>query len=188
MRSAGHLPEAPNHREITFDFGGPAPLRLMAVDCKLKGACRDVMTKPLHCRLYPFLPVFDPQGELIDLSPASVFDLTMLARKGTAVCSLWNTRRDHYLEAWRQDETLDLLRHPLLMFYFAVYRRFADDYMKNLCACAPLSGLDGANFWLKWELYYLGRKLFNQDAMRAMALETYQDFARVHGDFLGAEA
>lgn len=184
MAANGHIPADAIPREIVFDFGGPAPLRLMAVDCKLKGVCDGSRTRPLHCRLYPFLPVFGVDGELTDVTPASIFDLTRLTREGKTSCNLWNEKRDAYFTAWKQSDTLDVLRHPLLMFYFAVYKSFADDYVKNLQGNAMLATLQGADFWRRWELLYLGRRLFNPPVMKELALDLHETFSRAHGDFL----
>ncbi|MBI4805934.1 MAG: hypothetical protein HY795_11935 [Desulfovibrio sp.] len=184
MLANGHIPPDASPREIVFDFGGPGPIRLVAVDCKLKGVCGGERMRPLHCRIYPFLPIFNAQSELIDIYPASIFDLTCLAREGKAACTLWNERRDIYMEAWKSGDILKPLHHPLLMFYFAVYKCAADNYLENLKKNAMLASLDGAAFWQRWELLYLGKRLFDAPAIREMALGVYHDFSRVHGDFL----
>lgn len=185
MRDNGRQPpESANPREICFDFGGPRPLRLVAADCTLKGHCAESRLRPLHCRLYPFFPIFDVHGGLADIYPASIFDLTRLAREGRAGCDIWNDRRQAYLEAWRRDDTLDPLRHPRLMLYFAAYKVLADNYVQNLNNNTTLAKLSGADFWRRWELLYLGRRLFDIPALKKAMLAVYLEFAQAHGDVL----
>lgn len=179
---AGPLEEM-RRRTFTFDFGGPRPLKMVVVDCTLKGMCNDCMIKPMMCRIYPFVPIFDIEGELTDLYPSSVYDLTFLRRDESTPCTVWHRKRDQYLERYRASSDVDVLRNPKLMFYFAAYKCFADFYLDTLEANAALAPLKGSEFWARWELLYLGRKLFDTPAIKAGIHALYERYRERYGDF-----
>ncbi len=184
MVANGHNFPNGKPREILFDFGGPAPLRIMVTDCALKGACPGKFTRPLHCRLYPFLPVFDVHGALADIYPASIFDLTLLSHAGKTHCNVLNNKRDSYFKAWSTSFALNLLRHPLIMFYLAVYKIASDIYIQKFNDNEVLKTLEGASFWQRWELLYLGKKFFDAPETKVRALEIFKEYEQVYGNFL----
>ena len=174
-------------REFKFDFGGPKPLRAVVVDCDRMGLCEGCMIKPLSCRIYPFIPIFDTEGTLSDLYPGSMYDLTFLKTDDTTPCTVWRDKREIYKGYWSKSPEIDLLRHPLLMFYFAAYKAFADIYLEMLENSPTLAGLKGEDFWSTWEFQYLGRKLFDIPRIKAAIMEVYTEYEARFGDFFGAE-
>ncbi len=177
-------PATMKQREFSFDFGGPKPLRMVVADCTMKGLCAGCIIKPMQCRIYPFIPIFDIDGKLEDLYPGSVYDLTFMRREDKTPCTVWHLKRDQYMKMWATSPEIDLLRHPRLMFYFAAYRCFADIYLDTLEANPALAPLKGADFWSKWELLYLGRKLFDIPKIRAGIYAIYEAYHAKYGDFL----
>ena len=184
MQKEGLVPDGLRTREIHFEFGGPKPLKLIVVDCKLKGHCDGCMTKPLHCRIYPFIPIFEVDGQLSDIYPGSVFDLTFLQREGKTPCTVWHRRRDNCMQSWQSSSAIDPLRHPLLMFYFAAYKCLADNYLSMLSKNPDLKILNGAEFWSRWEILYLGRRLFEAHILKESVHKIYMEFNKTYGDFL----
>ncbi len=184
VRNGAAPPSDMKKREFSFDFGGPRPLRIVVVDCDRKGLCEGCLVKPLQCRIYPFIPVFDTAGELDDLYPASMYDLTFLKTDGATPCTVWHGKRDKYLGYWRTMPEFKLLGHPFLMFYFAAYKTFADIYLETLEGNPTLQELRGADFWSAWEFQYLGRKLFDIPRIKREILTVYRQFEARHGDFL----
>ena len=175
-------------REFSFDFGGPRPLRAVVVDCDRKGLCEGCLIKPLQCRIYPFIPVFDDTAKLVDLYPGSMYDLTFLKTDDQTPCTVWQTKREPYLVNWQKLPAFDLLRHPLIMFYFAAYKAFADIYLEMLGDSKTLAGLEGEDFWSAWEFQYLGRKLFDIPRIKSEIFAIYQQFEARYGDFFPAAA
>ena len=172
-------------REFVFDFGGPKPLRMVVVDCHLKGLCAGCVIKPLQCRIYPFIPIFDLEGELQDLYPGSMYDLTFSGSEDRTPCTVWHSKRDSYLERWRSAKEVEVLKHPLLMFYFAAYKIFADIYLEMLGKDESIADLKGAEYWSRWEMLYLGRKLFDAPRLRRDIHALYLDYRERFGDFMG---
>ena len=206
-RAHGKVPEFETHRqpphELCLDFGGPRPLRLIQTPCHLLGKCHGVIDKPLLCRLYPFIPVLDVEGEVTDLVPASVFELTFdviggprpartedggdvpLEVLGAASPCTVRTRKQDYLTRWQKyPAELGPLHHPYVILYTQAARHFADNYCTALRANPVLAHLTGRDFWRKWELQHLGGRLIDVERLKRDVYDSYKTLVRRYGEFL----
>lgn len=169
-----------------FDFGGPGPLVLHHARCGYLGRCDGVVTKPLLCRSYPFIPVFDADGALEDVLPASIIDATFQLKEGRRLCPL--EERDRLEKALEADPDLSAaLRHPYIILHTQAAAAFMATYQERLLSWDGFQSLTGAAFWQAWEMAYLGRKLVDRDAVAAHLRHTYANLAARHGDFLGKD-
>jgi hypothetical protein len=171
-------------RQVSIEFGGPRPLSFVYHFCGLEGACQGVLDKPFHCLVYPFMPVFDNYGALLDVAPGSIFDLTAILHDEQASCPLWKTRKEHYLRLWRsRTPLLAPLRRPLVLFYLAAYKLFVDSYNERFLDWEEGRELRGAEFWSAWELQYLGRRFFDSDLLKQGFLTKLHELEKIHGSF-----
>ncbi|GFK95480.1 hypothetical protein NNJEOMEG_03345 [Fundidesulfovibrio magnetotacticus] len=166
---------------FTFDFGGPKPLRLHFLKCTHKGNCREVPVKPLHCKLYPHLPVLGLDGALEQVLDASIFELTRSALKMPQVCHVME-RRSHYRSFWEQhSDMLEPLAFPSYIFHSQAAAAFADTYLQGLAAQTGLHALQGAAFWKQWELAYLSKRLVDSEALKARIKSIHDALCRRFG-------
>ena len=183
--------------EIEFDFGGARPLKLIQTPCHLLGKCDGIVDKPLLCKLYPFLPIPGVNGGLNGLVSASIFELTFefLAGRTDADIKLpvlqdgspctVKLKANDYSTAWRKIPTLlDALRHPYIIFHLQSAKLFAENYMSKLSQCDALAGMEGRDFWKRWELQYLSGKLVDGQKLREEMLLVYNELVQCYGEFL----
>lgn len=169
---------------LTFDFGGPEPLSIIQLPCRLLGKCQGVIDKPLLCKIYPMFPVLGVDGELEDICASSIFELTMALKKIQTPCTVVDKRR-LYLERWRsRPEILATLRHPYLILYLQAAKHFSKIYAEKLLANDKLMNLSGKDFWKTWELDYLLGDLMDASAFADKVLTTYKDLVAHYGLFL----
>ncbi len=169
---------------VSFDFGGPRPLRLLQTPCRLLGLCDGVIEKPLLCKLYPFLPILDADGELRDVLPASIFELTFDLIAVPTPCTV-RAKKELYLSRWRQHaELLSPLKHPYIVLFLQAANQFAKVYADGLRANETLRGREGRDFWIHWELEYLGGRLVDGERLRSMVAASYEQLTDRHGVFL----
>jgi hypothetical protein len=168
---------------VSIDFGGPRPLALVQMPCRLLGRCQGVIDKPLLCKLYPMLPVLGADGSLEEVAPASVFELTMLLRGMKTPCTVVD-KKQHYWNKWRKAPGhLESLNHPYLILHLQAARHFADIYREKLEGNEALRGLSGKAFWSAWEIEYLLGNLVDGDRLAKKIGETHDELARRYGSF-----
>jgi hypothetical protein len=188
MRANGHAVCGEETGDVlppmAFDFGGPGPLILRHARCGYLGRCNGAVTKPLLCRSYPFIPVFDADGALEDVLPASIIDATFQIKEGRRLCPL--EERNRLESALEADPDLSVaLRHPYIILHTQAAAAFLASYRDRLSSWDGLRRLSGPAFWQAWEMAYLGRKLADRDAVAAHLRREYGRLAARHGDFLG---
>jgi len=169
---------------LSFDFGGPRPLSIIHIPCHLLGLCQGVIDKPLLCKIYPMLPILGIDGELDDIYPASIFELTMGLIGAPTPCTI-AAKRKHYFDSWKNaPERLEALRHPYLIFHLQAARHYSDIYRVQLEANAKLRGLTGKDFWKRWELQYLSGQLIDTDLLAERIRGSYDALVGRYGEFL----
>ncbi len=168
---------------VSIDFGGPRPLSLVQMPCRLLGKCQGKIDKPLLCKLYPMLPVLGVDGSLEDIAPSSIFELTMQVRGMRTACTVVDKKRQ-YWDRWKNaPEHLESLRHPVIILYLQAAKHFAEIYSEKLRASDALDGLNGKQFWRMWELEYLMGGLMDADLLASRVRQTHDELVERYGDF-----
>ncbi len=130
--------------------------------CNDDANCNIKFSRSLYCKLYPFLPVFDIDGNLKDIKYISVYDVTAEIIKQKTPCYVKDLK-EKYLKHWQENpETISLLKEPYTLFYLMVGNILHDNYVKTLTNNLELISLTGNMFWKKWEKLYLAGKLINK--------------------------
>lgn len=139
-------------------------------------AC-DHATRPVVCRLYPLLPVFDIEGTCINTEPTGIFEeLEQIAGLSPA-CQV------HALPFDEMEKFLtiagELSKHPLLLFYLEAYR-LTKRHISQRLADAYSAG--GPDIFSVFESAFLRNRLIHQDTLRPQL----DDLARQFVDYYGA--
>ena len=188
LKSIGKVPELRVAGEAPMEFvvslGDGKELKLLHTTCRLLGRCDGVFQKPLLCRLYPVLPVFDVAGTLEEVIPGSIFDLTFDLIASPTPCTV-HGRSGEYLRQWTaKPELIDSLRHPYIMLYLRVAKIFSEAYRAGLSGNQRLTKLKGKSFWSRWELSYLTGKLADSQRITSEAATAYRELRTHYGEFL----
>jgi hypothetical protein len=170
--------------QVALDYGGPRPLTLIQMPCRLLGKCHGVIDKPLLCKIYPMLPVLSIDGKLEDIVSASIFELTMLLRGIKTPCTVVDKTR-HYVQKWqKRPEALAALNHPYIILYLQAARHFGEIYAEKLHSNETLRGLNGKTFWQTWEIEFLLGNLVDGPKLAEKVLQTYDSLVERYGHFL----
>ncbi|MBF0611035.1 MAG: hypothetical protein G8345_13420 [Magnetococcales bacterium] len=170
-------------QRLHLDVGGPRPLTLVHMPCRLQGKCAGVIEPPLQCKLYPFLPVLDVDGNILDVYPFSIFELTFATCQWPMPCTLWH-QREQVLQTWRNNpELIAPLKHPLILLYLQVARIIAEMYSQKLKE-SPLMSKSGSAFWKEWEILYLSGAFLDGTVLRQKAGQAYHNLVSRWGNFL----
>ena len=134
--------------------------------CNDDANCNIKFSRSLYCKLYPFLPVFDIDGNLIDIKYISVYDVTVNIIGQKTPCGVKDLK-GKYLKEWQNHkETIALLKEPYTLFYLMVGNILHDNYVNTLKNNQELMALNGGIFWKKWEKLYLKGRLINRQRLQ----------------------
>lgn len=137
-------------------------LQLYYKHCNDDSNCNIKFSRSLYCKLYPFLPVFNIDGELLDLKYISVYDVTFNLIGQKTPCYVIDLK-DKYINIWNQsDSNIHLLKEPYVLFYLMAGNLLHDNYVKTISANNELMQLKGKDFWKKWEKLYLAGKFVDK--------------------------
>lgn len=162
--------------------GGNLCLDLYYTQCSDVVNCNKQFVRPLYCRLYPFFPVLNIEGELLDVKSISLYDIAAELKNISTPCYL-KQNKEYYLKLWKQDETiLSIFRYHYLLFYFMVANITHDNYIKALQK-SDLLKYDNTDFWQNWELAYLEKKLFLADELKEKINDLYDSFIKKYQKF-----
>ena len=168
-------------KKFSFDFNGPQALEFYYHNCTHLGLCKGKMTKPLSCRMYPYVPSYKSDRQLAGLTEASVIDMTMMVRGDKYLCNI--SRADRYRAYYESTEIKDVLCKPGLMLNFMALKLFYDSYQFELKQNTELMRLEGRQFWKNWEMAYFMGKLVNKRELKDKLLAYYQELIGVYGEF-----
>lgn len=174
--------EESKFRTWKLDFGRSTCLEVVLASCWFEGRCVEPAKKPLVCKLYPFLPILDLDGNLEELYLLNLFDLTIEARGFEKRCNILELRAK-YFDLWRNNtKALTTLQHPFFIFHFRAAKIFLENYLDELSKNEKLRGKQGKEFWDCWEIEYLTGRLLNQDAIRPKVANLYDLVIQKYGE------
>lgn len=175
--------EAPVYT-MSLGYGGKKALKLFYKHCDDCDNCNKLFSRSLYCKLYPFLPVFDIDGNIKDVKYISVYDVTLNIIKGSTPCSV-TAKRESYMDMWKKaPEALKLLKEPYVLFNLRIADLVHDNYVKTLSAQTGLISMDHKDFWRRWEMEYLAGRLVDQTELSKEAASLYKDMALKYGEFV----
>ena len=180
----GKVPPREEMKKFSFPFDDEGAISFFYTTCRLLGQCTGVIDKPLLCRLYPFLPSFNRGGELQELLPSSIYDLTFETFGMQTPCTV-AAKIQYYKKRWGSEiSRLENLNTPYILFYLEVCKHFVDIYRKESLKSSVLKNLRGKEFWSIWEMEYVFGRLIDPVELRRRISNSYSDFRRRYGSFL----
>jgi hypothetical protein len=185
LKNAGKLqddqPGAINQHSIEFAPKKQASVYMMR--CGLGGLCRFPDFRPLICKIYPYLPIPTPSGDIEDLALGSVFDMARHAKDGYMPCPA-RRQDNHDMRAKAREAYKVLFDHPHLIFYFRVAGGILALMEHNLRQkFSEVLELPLQKYFKKWEVLYMTGQLTPGPEVAEVCRREYQAVAAVWGDF-----
>lgn len=146
-------------------------ISVIMVKCNLLGKCNNIIDKPILCRLYPFIPVFDFTSTLIDMVPASIYDMVFKIKEFDSVCKINDFKK--YFKYYQDN---DLKFDTYTKFYFYVVYLYYKTIKKNLISLTKNLKVDNKSFWKKFEFLLLTGKLFEDNNLDKKIYDCYLNF------------
>lgn len=171
----GKITEIPPYKMKTKLFD--KELFIYYKHCNDDANCNIKFSRSLYCKLYPFIPVFDIEGNLLDLKFISIYDVTYDFIGQKSPCYVKDLKAK-YIDLWsKEDSNIHLLKNPYTLFYLMVGNLIHDNYVETLKSNNKLINLQGKEFWKKWEKLYLAGRLINKNKLEKGIEKLYNDFS-----------
>ena len=169
--------------KITAKCGDNKTITLLYKHCNDDCNCNKLFSRSLYCKLYPFLPVLDINGKLLDLKYISVYDITADIKGVKTPCYVKDLK-SKYLNMWQGNCDIDLLKEPYILFHLMAANILHDNYVEILKSNVDLLQLEGREFWKKWEKSYLSGRLINKEKLEHDLTSLHDNFISQYGNIL----
>lgn len=166
-----------------FSFGDKK-LVLYYLSCECRGLCNPHCLRPLICRIYPYFPIVNIQGDILDFYPASLMDLFFGSIKNHQ-CTLVREYQEE-LKTQLNESLKEILCYPLFVFIFRlmeIVAKHLQESLQNQCIDS-LNEKERAEFLRKLEWNLLSRKAWNNQRFKEKANGIYQEMVAYYGEFL----
>ena len=182
MKEYGKLTDKPLY-DISVKLSNGKEIKVYYKYCTDDKNCNILFSRSLYCKLYPFFPVMNIHGEIIDVKYISIYDITCDIIGQSTPCYV-KGKKEYYLDLWKNNsKNIELLKTPEIIFYLMVANIVHDNYYETL-KYSSISNLKGVVFWKKWEKFYLGKMLFNKNKLVSDLDDLYNEFCKHYYDIL----
>ena len=171
------------YRKEEFSFGDKK-LVLYYLSCECGGLCNPHYLRPLICRIYPYFPIVNIYGDILDFYPASLMDL-FFSSSANHRCTLVREYQDD-LKKQLSESLKELLCYPLFIFIFQlmeILARSLRDSLNHQCIDL-LSEKEKVDFLKKIEWNLLRRKPWKQLKFKEETYRIYIEIVAYYGEFL----
>lgn len=171
------------HRKEEFNFGDKK-LVLYYLSCECSGLCSPHCLRPLICRIYPYFPIVNIYGDILDFYPVSLMDL-FFSSDANHRCTLVREYQEE-LKKQLNESLKELLRYPLFIFIFRlmeILARALQDSL-NYQYIDLLNEREKVDFFKKMEWILLSRKAWKQLNFKKEAHRIYREMVAYYGEFL----
>lgn len=171
-------------KKQTFTLKNGKEFTIYFLSCKCKGMCEPHSSRPIICKIYPYFPIVDYNGEILGYENCALMDI-FYSDKHKHKCTLVNT---HNIQLSLQlDVSMKkLLKYPIFIFTFMVMKLFIDKLRDNMPHKIDLLDDNGKKkFFLKYEMNILSGKPWKRNSFADEIVDIYNKVASRYGaDFL----
>ena len=145
--------------------------------CKEKGLCNPHLNRPFICRVYPYLPVVDIDGNIIDFVYAALID--NLVNRDFHKCPLV---KEESIKNSLKNNLKDISFSPKMIFAL----NLANLLVKYLKIYIPerMENSNIKDIVKKFEMLFLSNKIFKDKNFQLETKEIYNKVKDRYGDFL----
>ena len=179
-----NIPKPAQKRTFTLENG--KSFNIYVLSCTAGGLCNPHGHRPLICRIYPYFPVLNEHGDILDFEFAALMDLFYSNPKKFHKCTLVR-ERDEQVKADLRKNIQPLLQDPEVIFVFMCLKALVDRLKDKMDG--HIDGLDDAQmkkFINKYEWMVLSGKPWRDSAFSQQISQIYERVKKAHGnrDFL----
>lgn len=105
-----------NYSKVTYTLKNKKKITIYYVKCSLGGICSPHNLRPLICKLYPYYPQVDFDGNFLGAKPCALFDI-FYKSKTKHFCTITHSAEEDFLNQFNQNTKI-LQKEPIMIFIF----------------------------------------------------------------------
>ncbi|AXL34224.1 hypothetical protein [Campylobacter jejuni] len=105
-----------NYSKVAYNLKNNKKLVVYYVKCSLGGICNPHNLRPLICKLYPYYPKVDFDGNFLGVKPCALFDI-FYKNKKNSFCTIAHNTEEEFLNLFNKSTKI-LQREPIMIFIF----------------------------------------------------------------------
>ncbi|EHD9160293.1 hypothetical protein [Campylobacter jejuni] len=105
-----------NYSKVAYNLKNNKKLVVYYVKCSLGGICNPHNLRPLICKLYPYYPKVDFDGNFLGVKPCALFDI-FYKNKKNSFCTITHNTEEEFLNLFNKSTKI-LQREPIMIFIF----------------------------------------------------------------------
>lgn len=172
-----------SYRAISVDLDNGQSAEVYMATCKEAGQCFYPETKPLICKIYPFIPIPDDVGNVVDFEVGSVFDIMFRHGGVPSPCTVLESDNQLVKETV-VDQLKDIFSLPYFIFYFQAFHKIAGLFREGLSTLYPPPvEMSSVEFFKAFEMAYMTGKLIDKGQLKTTLKEIYVRLEKKYGTF-----
>lgn len=182
--SIGGIKNIPKATKHTFELNSKEKFSVYFTKCNAKGMCDPHCARPLICRIYPYFPIVNVKGEIIDFEYAAFMDL-FYENKLNHPCTLVREQSAQIKQQIQNSFQESLKENPKLIFTFKLLELLAL-FVKNHFPIHldKLSEEEKKTFFKNYEITMLKGTIWKKEEFKNKVLQTYIQIKNHYGNFL----
>jgi len=153
------------------------------VTCSQGGRCFSWEQRPLICKIYPFVPIPDLDGNITGFEVGSVFDIMFHLAGIPSPCAVLEGDCAQLKEKMK-DEIGFIFTMPYFIFYFRAFGIIADQLRKGFSEnYTGLPSADYPKFFREFEILYMSQKVFSKENIKNELENLYSELEKKYGEF-----
>ncbi|AJC86778.1 hypothetical protein [Campylobacter sp. RM16704] len=109
-----------NFKEKIFTLQNGKKIKIYFLKCSSKGLCFPHYCRPLLCKIYPYFPIVDFEGNFLGVRECAFLDL-FYKNDTNHPCTLINQHKQQLIEEFEKSTTI-LRQEPIMIFVFMVLK------------------------------------------------------------------
>ena len=179
-----NITQPAKQRDFTLNNG--KTLSLFLLSCSCGGLCDPHGARPLICRIYPYFPVVNAKGEILDFEYAALMDLFYRNPEESHKCTLVREHAQRVKNELREN-LKPLLKSPEIIFVFMTLKLLVDRLKEKMDGYIhDIPEEKKGRFIQKYEWMILSGKPWRNNDFTQAVTQAYEDVKNAHGgkDFL----
>ncbi|AJC86759.1 hypothetical protein [Campylobacter sp. RM16704] len=105
-----------NHSKVIYELKNKKKIVVYLIKCSLNGICNPHSLRPLICKLYPYYPQVDFDGNFLGVKPCALFDIFYKHKKNN-FCTITHTAEEEFIKTFDKNTKI-LQQEPIMIFIF----------------------------------------------------------------------